>query len=373
MRVAVFAITAAGYKQARRLREVLDGADIYVKEDLAEADIAETDVEKQRIIITGKTKMAEAEATNTFAELGPTLQSAFASYDALICIMATGIVVRLLAPVIKDKLTDPAVLVMDETGRFVISLLSGHVGGANRLAEQIAEKLHATPVITTATDREGVQAPDAFAGQLALHPWPKEQIQMINMALLQGKEVHYLINKSMKTAEWTYKALERMGIQAGFAFPEAVHSFPGNIVYITDDAVYNTRVLNLLPRRLVAGVGCRAGTLAPEIIGALKAATKKLDLSVRHISMVATTVVKRNEEGLLEAAKRMGVEIDFHENIALAYQIKKYSLEESQFVKMTIGVGNVAEAAAYASVESGIRALPKTKYNNVTVALLWER
>lgn len=372
MRIAVFAITPAGCRQARRIRAALGGVDIYVKEGV-ESAAATCEEETKKTIITGSLRAQNDPAENTFTELKPALQSAFATYDALICVMAMGIVVRLLAPVIKDKLTDPAVLVMDETGRFVVSLLSGHVGGANKLAEKIAAKLHAIPVVTTATDREGMTAPDAFAGQLALQPWPKEQIQMINSALLKGEEIRYLIDKSVRTAEWIYRVLESMGIKANFGFPETVQSLTGRIVYITDDAVCHPHVLNLLPRRLIAGVGCRAGTPAPEIIGALKAATQTIDLTVQHISMLATTVVKRNEEGLLETAKKLGIEIDFHENIALDYQIKKYNLEESPFVKMTIGVGNVAEAAAYASVESGIRALPKTKYNNVTVALLWER
>lgn len=107
------------------------------------------------------------EQTNSLTpDFGTAMREIFTKYQALICIMATGIAVRTLAPVIEDKLSDPAVLVMDEHGKFIISLLSGHVGGANELTERIATITGGAAVITTATDRANVAAIDNIAKQL---------------------------------------------------------------------------------------------------------------------------------------------------------------------------------------------------------------
>lgn len=374
MRTAIFAVTHGGFETAIRIQKTMDASDVFVKETIYQESLEDSDSGKEDAKQFDENALKE-QRLHLYTNLAVTLQKAFASYDALICVMATGIVVRLLAPVLQDKLKDPAVLVVDETGKFVISLLSGHMGGANRLTGELAVKIKATPVITTATDREGMLAPDSIAEKLALRPTPKEQIQVLNSALLKGKTPIYLINTRLITGDFYRKELHRLGIQATPIYSDTVLGAHGNIVFITDEKelVYNPRVLNLVPRRLIAGVGCRAGTGRDEIIGALKAATKKLGVSVRHISSIVSTVVKRDEEGLIEAAKKLNVDLQFHENLVLAYQIKKHGLSESDFVKRTIGVGNVCEAACYATIADGVLALAKTKYNRVTVALLWEK
>ena len=124
-----------------------------------------------------------------FNKLADLVAEIFGKFDGLIFICAAGIVVRMIAPHIVSKLSDPAVLVIDERGQNVISLLSGHVGRANELAVEIAKAIEANPVITTATDVAGKFSIDAVASKLGLVPEPKEAIKAINAAILRGEEV----------------------------------------------------------------------------------------------------------------------------------------------------------------------------------------
>ena len=150
-----------------------------------------------------------------FDKLANLVEDLFGKFDGLIFICAAGIVVRMIAPHIVSKLSDPAVLVIDERGQNVISLLSGHIGRANELAIDIAKAIEANPVITTATDVVGKFSVDAIASRFGLVPEPKEAIKIINSAILRGEEV-----------------------------------------FVTAGDVR----LNLIPQNLIAGVGCRRGT-----------------------------------------------------------------------------------------------------------------
>ena len=252
----------------------------------------------------------------------------FTKFDALIFICATGIVVRMIAPHIVSKLSDPAVIVIDERGKNVVSLLSGHVGGGNFLTASIAEKISANPVITTATDVEEKFSADAFASQLGLTPAPKSVIKIINSAILRGEEIF---------------------LTAGDA------------------------KLNLIPQNLICGIDCKRGTSTEKISDAVSSACKKISQPVERIKFFASVDLKADEVGLLEFARQLGKEIKFFSVAELAKKIAEYKLQESDFVKKNIGAGNVCEAAALCCVERGKFALTKTKFDGVTVALLWEK
>ncbi|MBQ4494418.1 MAG: hypothetical protein II968_01480, partial [Selenomonadaceae bacterium] len=160
-----------------------------------------------------------------FNKLADLVTGIFGKFDGLIFICAAGIAVRMIAPHIVSKLSDPAVLVIDEGGHNVISLLSGHVGRANELAVEIASAIDANPVITTATDVEGKFSVDAIVSRLGLLPEPKELIKAINAAILRGEDV-----------------------------------------FVTAGDVR----LNLIPQNLIAGVGCRRGTSSLKIFEAIQ-------------------------------------------------------------------------------------------------------
>lgn len=264
-----------------------------------------------------------------FSRLADFVAEIFGKFDALVFICATGIAVRVIAPHIVSKLSDPAVIVVDERGRNVISLLSGHVGGGNELALKIASALGANPVITTATDVAGKVAIDGLAGKLGLKPEPKDAIKAINSAVLRDEPV-YLVAGGVR--------------------------------------------LNLVPQKLVAGIGCRRGVSAEKIAGAVAEACAEIGQPVERISVLASVELKRDEAGLLEFAENSGVEVKFFSVEELAKKITEYKLSESKFVKAALGVGNVCEAAALCCVESARFALPKKSFGNgVTVALVWEK
>ena len=263
-----------------------------------------------------------------FTKLADLVAEIFGKFDGLIFICATGIVVRMIAPHIVSKLSDPAILVIDECGRNVISLLSGHVGRANELAVEIAKAIEANPVVTTATDVEGKFPVDAIVSKFGLVPEPKEAIKAINAAILRGEDV-FVVAGDVR--------------------------------------------LNLIPQNLVAGVGCRRGTSSLKIFEALQRACAMIHQPIERVKLLASVDVKKDEVGLTSLAEVMGLEIKFFSTHELQEKIDEYKLEESKFVTRSVGVGNVCEAAALCCVENARFALPKTAFKGVTVALLWEK
>ena len=140
-----------------------------------------------------------------------------------------------------------------------------------------------------------------------------------------------------------------------------------------DESVRREDVIYLVPRRLVAGIGCRRGTEMSEIRVALEATLTKIGRSIADVSLLASTEAKADEAGLLALSAKLKRDIRFHSNEKMQETIDAYGLSESPFVKKNIGIGNVAEAAALASVPAGRLALAKTRFEKVTVALVWEK
>lgn len=350
MRCAVFTATPRGTKTALRVRASLDASvDIFVK--------------------AGQEMPAEV---RVYKRLAPQVEAAFQQYDALVFIMATGIAVRMIAGSLKSKLEDPAVLVLDEEAQHVISLLSGHIGGANELTRELAASLGADPVITTATDVQKKLAVDVAAARLALRPSPKEQIKRFNSAVLDDESIRYVIDENLARASFYKKRLDDMGLAA--VFGRGLPPKEGLTAFITaDESVRREDVICLVPRRLVAGIGCRRGTEMSEIRAALEAALTRIGRSIADVSLLASTEVKADEAGLLALSAELKRDIRFHSNEKMQETIDAYGLSESPFVKRNIGIGNVAEAAALASVPAGRLALAKTRFEKVTVALVWEK
>lgn len=307
-----------------------------------------------------------------YDKLSDLIAKIFNSYDAIVFVCSTGIVVRTIAPYVKSKLRDPAIIVVDEKGKFVISLLSGHIGGANLLSKEIAKKIGGIPVITTATDVNEIIAPDFIAPLLNLNPYPKSEILNFNNALLSGEKITYYIDKNLIHSKFYKNELKKYNIHS-----EIVNSLNTDsnkyIVYIADEYKKKQSILCLIPQKLIAGIGCKKGTTKEEILFALNNATKKIGKDLSYISIITSSIVKQNEKGILDVAEELKTKIKFFSNKQLQAKIDEYCLEESEFVKKNIGVGNVSEASALAAVKCGKFALNKTKYEKVTVALVWEK
>ncbi|HBA64153.1 MAG TPA: cobalamin biosynthesis protein CbiG [Lachnospiraceae bacterium] len=296
------------------------------------------------------------------------------SYQGFIFVSATGIAVRFIAPCLADKLTDPAVVVVDERAGFAISLLSGHVGGANELTWELAQCLGATPVITTATDVEGIFAADVFARKNGLRIGNRSRIKEISGALLEKKPVGFFCeyNVEGKLPKGLYSVTQR----------EKLEEYEYGIMIARNDRTVCSlckeekhHILHLIPRDLVLGIGCRRGTSAERILEAVRDGLQRLGMEEARLGALASIDIKAEEAGLLMAAERLGVSFCTYSAERLR-EVQEVS-RESEFVRSVAGVGNVCERAAYvcAQEKSNFKEvkkiemlLPKTIYDGVTLA-----
>lgn len=291
----------------------------------------------------------------SFSRLADCVKERFHLFRNHVFIMSTGIVVRVIAPCIATKTIDPAVVVMDEKGVHVISLLSGHIGGANRLATAISEKLKATPVITTATDLNQVPAIDVIAVDNDLFIENPEAIKTISMAFLRKTPV-YLHDPYHRLEK--APGLENMIPLAGQACPAVV----------VDDRLmrFPEPSLILRPKSLIAGMGCNRNTGTNEIREFLVDKLLHFGLSLNSLKCIATIDIKSDEAGLLEAARSLNLSIRFFTKQELSEIV---SPNPSEIVNQHIGVPSVCEAAAVLASEKGELIVPKQISPNVTLAI----
>ncbi|WP_456387173.1 cobalt-precorrin 5A hydrolase [Desulfolithobacter sp.] len=272
-------------------------------------------------------------------------------YDALVCIMSTGIVVRTIGPLLQDKQTDPAVVVCDEAGRFAISLVSGHVGGANTLAEQVADILGGQAVITTASD---------VLGKTPLDLWIREQGFVVSDRKGLTRIMGRLVNGHIIRI-WSEVPLPELP-------PDMEKTDdPGKAdLLVTCRADMAVRGVVLHPKILVAGIGCNRGTAAREIEQALAGACADHNLALLSIARLASIDLKQDERGLLEFAGIHGYPLVFFNRDQLN---RVDNVSSSDVVFKATGAKGVAEPAAILAAENGRLLVRKMKWPNVTVAV----
>jgi len=293
------------------------------------------------------------------------------NYSGLICIMATGIVVRTITPFLTHKSVDPAVVVLDEKGRFAISLVSGHLGGANELAEQVASLTGGKPVITTATDVHSMPAIDLLAKQLDCSSLNFKMLKGCNYALLHGEKVGiypdtvkpYLPAEGKPKIRF-YKTITRL--RASDSAYKIIISNKQVTVDTTNKKAQGNIIL-LTPRNLVVGIGCNRSTSRAEIEDTVKKVLGSAQLSFLAIKKIATVSLKSNEKGLLAFARKHNFDIEFH----TPQQLNKVvcPTPPSKNVLNAVGSKGVCEPAALLS--AGVKTLlcTKKKTPNVTVAV----
>ncbi len=277
-------------------------------------------------------------------------QEHFSHADALIFIGAAGIAVRGIAPYVKDKKTDPAVLVIDEQGNFVISLLSGHIGGANEITRQVAAFLGAVPVITTGTDVNHTFAVDVFAQKNHLQIDSMQKAKEIAVALIDKKEVEFFSELPVEMEIPLVLKPVEMGTPFTFSFRIAVtvHEL-GEIFKSSDDEIdLNTAMradtLRLIPQNVHLGIGCRKGTPAEVIEQQVQKVMKQCQLDWKAIAGAASIDLKKDEEGLLQFCKDH--HLPFHVYTAEELQEVEGNFTPSSFVGNITGVENVCERSA---------------------------
>ncbi|NOQ46288.1 MAG: cobalamin biosynthesis protein CbiG [Desulfobulbaceae bacterium] len=317
MKCAVLAITKGGCRIGKKLAEHLPGARFF----------------------------------NCRGRLREILSQAWQEYEGLICIMASGIVVRTIAPLLVDKRKDPAVVVCDEKGEFAISLVSGHLGGGNILASKVAAILQGQAVITTASDVLGHIALDLWATELGLQAADKEGFT---------KVMGQLVNNGTVT------------VYSEYPLPELPPDILPATTAETADLIVTSRTSGrtggvlLHPRSLVAGVGCNRGTGARDIGDALAEACELNGLALASIRNLASIDLKKDEQGLLDFAAYSGYSIDFFNRDQLN---GVQGVSTSAVVLKATGAKGVAEPAAVLSADNGALIVRKMKWTDVTIAI----
>ena len=275
----------------------------------------------------------------------------------MLFIGACGIAVRAVAPHLTDKLHDVPVLVMDEKGKYVIPILSGHMGGANDLANHIAKKTGAVPVITTATDLNKKFAVDLFAKRNNLYIANKDGIVKVSSKVLAGKEITICIETGHEIT------CEETGVRI---VPYPPDRFVDVVVTSKDD-VFDTSLL-LKPREYVIGIGCKKGKKANEIDKFISKTINEMGISIMQIFALSSISQKSDEQGIIEWCRTEG--IPFFKYTAEELQEVNGTFTKSVFVKNQVGVDNVCERAAVkACGEGGKLICPKVAENGMTIAI----
>jgi len=284
-----------------------------------------------------------------------TLESVFGAYDCIIGIMAAGIMVRNICDLARNKLEDPAVLIMDDAGKHVISLLSGHLGGANEIAKKIAEITGADPVITTATDIHGKLGIDSLAKKYYLDIENPEKIKAINTVLVNDElpelfvpsEFDFILNDPVVKASYN-----------GF------RSNNNDFKCLLSDVK-----LILKPKRFAVGIGARKDISRENVEKAIEKAMDILKLQVQRIDIISTGEMKINESGIIEAASNFHIPLE----IIPLDKLKKFDYtgySKSSFVREKFGISGVCEPSALiAAGKNSKLVFKKTAFNGVTVAI----
>ena len=283
----------------------------------------------------------------------------FQQMDGILFIGATGIAVRSIAPFVQSKTKDPAIVVMDEKGVFAISLMSGHLGGANELAGVLANLTGAIPVITTATDVNGRFAVDVFARKNGLYISSMKYAKEISADVLDEKKIGLYSDFPV-----IGKIPEELEVWDAENVFEGVN---GICVSLYENKEPYKQTLHLIPKVLVVGVGCKKGTAAELILEKIEKVLKQYHISVKSICMLASIDLKAGEAGLIQTARDLDVEFRTYS----AEELKKVKGDytESAFVASVTGVPNVCERSAVLASDFGVLLCRKTAEDGVTVAL----
>ena len=304
------------------------------------------------------------------------LPELFRSYEGVILFFSLGAAVRLIAPLLQDKRTDPAVIVIDERGEHVISMLSGHLGGANRLTLEIAGLLGSHPVITTASDVQGTFAVDLLGREYGWRADSFTSMKGVSAALVNGEPVAFVQESG-----------ERSWLPPGAILPAHVRVFanrdelqlPAGGISFSAAIVVSDRLLDepeesalpeccvvYRPRSLVLGLGCNRGTPAEELEAMVLRTLAELRLSLYSVRNVATAGIKGDEAGLLALCAKYGWELVLYSPEQLNTIVPDHP---SEAVFRATGAYGVCEPAALLSSGADSLLLCKQKSGNATIAV----
>ena len=351
--IAIVAITRKGVELGRRLRPLLPDSHLYLPEKFA---------------VEGKT-----DEYPFLPQVKKTIRDAFRCYQYLVLIMAVGIAVRLIAPELRDKHKDPGVVAVDDAGIFAVSLLSGHIGGANELSKKIASFLGAHPVVTTASEVGETISVDLLGREFGWELEDNGNVTKVSAALVNGECIG--VYQDAGERNWWPEIKPLPGGVCIFTSIEPLLKANCAAALVITDRILDKEHQALLPlhtvicrpKSLVIGIGCNRGTACAEIEAAVTAIFSEHGLSIKSIRNIATIDLKKNEAGLLEFAQKYRLPIEYFD---------KESLSETDFPSRAsavalkyVGTPAVCESAAILSSGTSLF-VPKASFKEaVTVAV----
>jgi precorrin-4 C11-methyltransferase len=324
-------------------------------------------MKQAHLFIPASFKKYKDSRISCYANLEQEMSILFKTYRKIICIMAAGIAVRMVAPYLKSKWEDPAVVVMDDQGKNIISLLSGHWGGANELTRDLAQLLGGHRVITTASDTRGLPALDVMIKELGADDFSKQKLKKIQAAMIAGQPVGFYPRELSSLPEmqhhdnlYFYNTVEKLlasNCSAGLGFAHDKQS----------SAKLKPRFLIVHLKDVVIGIGCNKGIAVREIKDAISTVLRKLDMPAAAICALCTIAAKSGEKGLVEYAAAQGIPLKFY-NPAELNSVKIIS-RKSIHAQRAFGVQGVAEPSAILGSQGGQLLLKKVKLRNITLAV----
>lgn len=352
--VALVAITKHGVDLIRNLSSSMPNADLYYMSKFARGD-------EEQLGIT----LFEGSVRLQFPMM-------FEKYDGIVMVISLGAVVRMIAPLLKDKKVDPAVVVVDDKGEFVISVLSGHIGGANELTRDIASYLDATPVVTTASDVQKTIPVDIFGRELGFVVDDFKNVTPVSAAVVNEEPI-LIIQESGEKNWWKHnrELPKQMKVTDSI---KALFDETYNATLVISHRTFSGEVADILdqkgviyrPKSVHLGVGCNRGTSAEEIRAVILETLEELEISVKSVKGISTIDLKKDEEGLLQVCDEMNWSFTYY----TPEQLNAMPLKNpSETVFKYTGAYGVSEPAAMLSANTTELVLEKKKSGNVTISI----
>ena len=335
MRTAVYCVSKNGYETCLKIRNnVYKNLHIYVSQRVANMLNLESENIENLFVINERVPIL--------------LEKTFDKYDLHIFVAATGAVVRIIEGKFKSKDTDPAVITVDDHANFVISLLSGHLGGANEECKKIANGIGAIPVITTASDVGGKIAVDTLSQKIKAKLESLDDAKKVTSLIVNGENVSIHLPKNIV---------------------ENDKNCAGAIIISNRK---NIEISKIIPKNIILGIGCKRNTPKEKIIEKINYVMETQNLEMDSIKKAASAWVKSDEIGLLEAMTELNIPIEFFEKEKIL-EVENLVEERSEFVKNQIGVYGVSEPCAYlASSRKGSFLVKKVKLEGITISIFEE-
>ncbi|WP_405274203.1 cobalt-precorrin 5A hydrolase [Methanobrevibacter sp.] len=289
------------------------------------------------------------------------LKIAFYEYDAIVAIMASGILIRSIAPYINSKTTDPAVINIDDNGNFVISTLSGHLGGANKLTNKIATLIDATPVITTSSDINNRLGIDVLASDLYLSIDKPKEILFFNKAILDGQKITLTMKNEKK---YLLNYLEKNTLEMDVSLV--------NCDNVSEDEIkvgLDGHEIILKEKKMVVGIGCRRGKEYEKINEGFSKSINELNIDASRVNQLASAEIKKDEKGILKLSEKLNIPVNFVDLDRLKL-FESQDVQKSEFVKSKFGIYGVCEPSALITAGFDSKLIyKKTSYDGVTIAV----